>query len=191
MSARKAARGGNGPAGMLVVDKPAGMTSHDVVVAVRRRLDTRAGHTGTLDPQAFADAIAAAGDGELLAEAEPGETGEGKRRAVRVVAKAEGEPGAASKKLGAADVVASKEAVGAVLAPLPGVEESPDLYLRACAAEFAIVLQKADSAALPRLERMGADLRKMEAARPTDQRVKEFRILVERVLQLLKTGPPR
>lgn len=36
---------------MLVVDKPAGPTSHDVVDRVRRALGTRrAGHTGTLDP---------------------------------------------------------------------------------------------------------------------------------------------
>jgi tRNA pseudouridine55 synthase len=37
--------------GVLVVDKPAGPTSHDVVDHVRRRLGTRrVGHTGTLDP---------------------------------------------------------------------------------------------------------------------------------------------
>ncbi len=38
--------------GVLSVDKPEGMTSHDVVAAVRRRLPrgTRVGHTGTLDP---------------------------------------------------------------------------------------------------------------------------------------------
>lgn len=37
--------------GVLVVDKPAGPTSHDVVEAVRRGLGVRkAGHTGTLDP---------------------------------------------------------------------------------------------------------------------------------------------
>jgi tRNA pseudouridine55 synthase len=37
--------------GVLVVDKPAGPTSHDVVDRVRRVLGTRrAGHTGTLDP---------------------------------------------------------------------------------------------------------------------------------------------
>jgi len=38
--------------GILVVDKPEGMTSHDVVATVRRRLPrkTRVGHTGTLDP---------------------------------------------------------------------------------------------------------------------------------------------
>jgi tRNA pseudouridine55 synthase len=39
--------------GVLLVDKPAGPTSHDVVVRVRRALQTRdAGHTGTLDPAA-------------------------------------------------------------------------------------------------------------------------------------------
>jgi tRNA pseudouridine55 synthase len=39
--------------GVLNVDKPAGMTSHDVVDAVRRLLGVqRVGHTGTLDPQA-------------------------------------------------------------------------------------------------------------------------------------------
>lgn len=40
------------PDGILVVDKAAGMTSHDVVAAVRRRLarGTKVGHTGTLDP---------------------------------------------------------------------------------------------------------------------------------------------
>jgi tRNA pseudouridine55 synthase len=37
--------------GVIVVDKPAGPTSHDVVDRVRRALDIRkAGHTGTLDP---------------------------------------------------------------------------------------------------------------------------------------------
>lgn len=42
-----------GPPGFLVVDKPAGITSHDVVDEVRRRFGTRrVGHLGTLDPQA-------------------------------------------------------------------------------------------------------------------------------------------
>ncbi len=42
-----------GPSGFLVVDKPSGMTSHDVVDAARRWLGTRrVGHLGTLDPQA-------------------------------------------------------------------------------------------------------------------------------------------
>jgi tRNA pseudouridine55 synthase len=39
--------------GVLVVDKPAGPTSHDVVARVRRALgQPRVGHTGTLDPGA-------------------------------------------------------------------------------------------------------------------------------------------
>ena len=39
--------------GVLVIDKPAGPTSHDVVARVRRLLrERRVGHTGTLDPMA-------------------------------------------------------------------------------------------------------------------------------------------
>jgi tRNA pseudouridine55 synthase len=39
--------------GVLVIDKPAGPTSHDVVARVRKALGTRRiGHTGTLDPLA-------------------------------------------------------------------------------------------------------------------------------------------
>jgi tRNA pseudouridine55 synthase len=39
--------------GFLVIDKPEGMTSHDVVQVVRRRLGMRkVGHLGTLDPMA-------------------------------------------------------------------------------------------------------------------------------------------
>jgi tRNA pseudouridine55 synthase len=42
-----------GPSGFVVVDKPAGWTSHDVVDAARRWFGTqRVGHLGTLDPQA-------------------------------------------------------------------------------------------------------------------------------------------
>ncbi len=41
------------PAGVVVVDKPAGWTSHDVVARVRRLAGTRkVGHAGTLDPMA-------------------------------------------------------------------------------------------------------------------------------------------
>lgn len=42
-----------GPSGFIVVDKPSGQTSHDVVDAVRLWFGTRrVGHLGTLDPQA-------------------------------------------------------------------------------------------------------------------------------------------
>jgi len=41
------------PDGILLVDKPAGMTSHDVVWRVRKLFSTKkVGHTGTLDPLA-------------------------------------------------------------------------------------------------------------------------------------------
>ena len=41
------------PSGLVVVDKPSGMTSHDVVARVRRLAGTRrVGHAGTLDPMA-------------------------------------------------------------------------------------------------------------------------------------------
>lgn len=48
-------RGGghDGPDGLVVVDKPAGWTSHDVVAKSRGLLGTRkVGHAGTLDPDA-------------------------------------------------------------------------------------------------------------------------------------------
>ena len=42
---------GVSPDGILLIDKPAGMTSHDVVAAVRRALGgVKVGHAGTLDP---------------------------------------------------------------------------------------------------------------------------------------------
>lgn len=44
---------GPAAAGLVVVDKPAGMTSHDVVARCRRVFGTRrVGHAGTLDPMA-------------------------------------------------------------------------------------------------------------------------------------------
>jgi tRNA pseudouridine(55) synthase len=41
------------PSGVLLLDKPAGMTSHDCVGRIRRLYNTKkVGHTGTLDPMA-------------------------------------------------------------------------------------------------------------------------------------------
>ncbi len=46
-------RKGTGPDGLVVVDKPAGLTSHAVVARIRRLAGTRrVGHAGTLDPMA-------------------------------------------------------------------------------------------------------------------------------------------
>jgi tRNA pseudouridine55 synthase len=45
--------GPKGPDGVLLIDKPSGITSHDAVARVRRALSTRkVGHAGTLDPMA-------------------------------------------------------------------------------------------------------------------------------------------
>src|SRR6202051_1505796 len=41
------------PSGVIIVDKPGGMTSHDVVARIRRLAGPRkVGHAGTLDPMA-------------------------------------------------------------------------------------------------------------------------------------------
>ena len=55
--------------GFLIVDKPAGMTSHDVVNAVRRMAGTRrVGHAGTLDPMATGVLVLALGAATRLVQ---------------------------------------------------------------------------------------------------------------------------
>ena len=57
----------DGPSGLVVVDKPAGWTSHDVVARMRRLLGTRkVGHGGTLDPMATGVLIVACGKATRL-----------------------------------------------------------------------------------------------------------------------------
>lgn len=65
-SAEDAARAGT--CGLLAVDKPTGLTSHDVVDRVRRRFRLRAvGHLGTLDPGASGLLMLALGPATRLA----------------------------------------------------------------------------------------------------------------------------
>ena len=53
--------------GLVVVDKPAGLTSHDVVSRLRRILGTRKiGHAGTLDPMATGVLVCGVGRGTKL-----------------------------------------------------------------------------------------------------------------------------
>lgn len=55
--------------GILIIDKPAGITSHDVVARVRRILRTkRVGHTGTLDPFATGVMVVVVGKATRLAQ---------------------------------------------------------------------------------------------------------------------------
>jgi tRNA pseudouridine55 synthase len=55
--------------GVLIIDKPAGMTSHDIVARVRNILgERRVGHTGTLDPFATGVLVMLAGRATRLAQ---------------------------------------------------------------------------------------------------------------------------
>lgn len=58
-----------GPHGILLIDKPAGWTSHDVVAKARRLCSQRKiGHTGTLDPMATGLLVLCLGDATRLVE---------------------------------------------------------------------------------------------------------------------------
>jgi tRNA pseudouridine55 synthase len=59
----------NAVSGVLVVDKPIGLTSHDVVQIIRRGTGIRrAGHTGTLDPRASGVLVVLIGPAVRLSE---------------------------------------------------------------------------------------------------------------------------
>src|SRR6185295_9893984 len=55
--------------GVLIIDKPAGITSHDVVAKLRHILRVRrVGHTGTLDPFATGVLVVLVGRATRLAQ---------------------------------------------------------------------------------------------------------------------------
>src|SRR5262245_21724992 len=55
--------------GILIVDKPTGMTSHGMVHVVRKLFQTkRVGHTGTLDPDATGVLVICLGQATRIAE---------------------------------------------------------------------------------------------------------------------------
>ena len=59
----------NAVSGVLVIDKPIGLTSHDVVQIVRKGTNIRrAGHTGTLDPRASGVLVVLVGPAVRLSE---------------------------------------------------------------------------------------------------------------------------
>lgn len=65
----KAKRNDSGVSGILILDKPAGLTSHDCVSRVRRIYGTRrVGHTGTLDPFATGVLVMLLGHATRLAQ---------------------------------------------------------------------------------------------------------------------------
>lgn len=54
--------------GIIAVNKPAGLTSRDVVGIVQKTLNTKAGHTGTLDPMAKGVLVVCLGKATKVAE---------------------------------------------------------------------------------------------------------------------------
>lgn len=67
MSGKRAARPSGQVHGVLLVDKPGGMTSFDVVSAARRAYGTRrVGHAGTLDPMATGVLVVLLGEATKL-----------------------------------------------------------------------------------------------------------------------------
>jgi tRNA pseudouridine55 synthase len=84
------------PNGLVVIDKPVGMTSHDVVARIRRLVGTRkVGHAGTLDPMATGVLVVGVGRATRLlghlALAEKGYTATIRLGASTVTDDAEGE----------------------------------------------------------------------------------------------------
>jgi len=67
-NARDPSRNGLATGGLLLVDKPCGMTSHDVVAAVRKHVrPLKVGHTGTLDPIATGLLVLCVGEATKIA----------------------------------------------------------------------------------------------------------------------------
>lgn len=106
--------------GMLLVDKPAGITSHDVVGAVRRAARTRrVGHAGTLDPFATGLLVIAVG------------------HATRLLTYVDGEPKVYDATIRFGVATNTDDATGAITAtgplPAPRVLHDPDAHERRAA----------------------------------------------------------
>src|SRR5919198_1629770 len=124
--------------GLLIVDKPAGWTSHDVVARVRRVLgEKRVGHTGTLDPFATGVLVLLVGRATRLAQFLAGAEKEyeatirlGYSTTTGDLTGARREAADAGAGAGAADCAALDRArFEAALAPLRGeIEQVPPMY---------------------------------------------------------------
>ncbi|MCW0213381.1 MAG: tRNA pseudouridine(55) synthase TruB [Pseudonocardia sp.] len=114
------------PPGLVVVDKPGGLTSHDVVARLRRILRTRkVGHAGTLDPMATGVLVCGVERGTKLlghlALDTKAYTATIRLGAATTTDDAEGEPLSAADASGV-----TEKAVRAGMAPLTGaIEQVP------------------------------------------------------------------
>jgi tRNA pseudouridine55 synthase len=113
--------------GLLLVDKPAGMTSHDVVDVVRRAYGERSvGHLGTLDPFATGLLVLLLGRATRLANFIEGEP---KEYDAAVVFGSETDTddctGAVSRTASLPDVAAVRDAIGTLTGE---IEQVPPAY---------------------------------------------------------------
>jgi tRNA pseudouridine55 synthase len=113
--------------GLLLVDKPAGFTSHDVVALIRRATHTRrVGHTGTLDPFATGLLVVLVGHGTRLV---PYVDGEPKLYEATVRFGAETDTDDATGRVAREATPADDAAVAAALPHLTGViDQVPPAY---------------------------------------------------------------
>ncbi|HEV3468001.1 MAG TPA: tRNA pseudouridine(55) synthase TruB, partial [Pyrinomonadaceae bacterium] len=118
--------------GVVIIDKPEGWTSHDVVARARRVLkEKRVGHTGTLDPFATGVLVLLVGRATRLAQFLAGAEKEYEATIRLGYATDTGDlTGARREGLRAADCAAlTREQVAAALAPLRGeIEQVPPMY---------------------------------------------------------------
>ena len=122
--------------GIIIVDKPAGWTSHDVVARVRRILkEKRVGHTGTLDPFATGVLVLLVGRATRLAQFLAGAEKEYEATIRLGYATTTGDLTGARREAadaggGGADCAAlDRERFEAALAPLRGeIEQVPPMY---------------------------------------------------------------
>ncbi|HEX8147728.1 MAG TPA: tRNA pseudouridine(55) synthase TruB [Pyrinomonadaceae bacterium] len=118
--------------GILIIDKPEGWTSHDVVARVRRVLkEKRVGHTGTLDPFATGVLVLLVGRATRLAQFLAGAEKEYAATIRLGFATDTGDlTGERRAGVGSADCAALKpEEVEAALAPLRGdISQVPPMY---------------------------------------------------------------
>jgi tRNA pseudouridine55 synthase len=123
--------------GVLIIDKPAGFTSHDVVARVRRILrERRVGHTGTLDPFATGVMVVLVGRATRVAQFLSGAVKEyeaivrfGYATDTGDVTGAKVETSPAQNEDGARVLNLSEREIEAALASLRGeIEQVPPMY---------------------------------------------------------------
>jgi tRNA pseudouridine55 synthase len=155
--------------GVVIIDKPAGWTSHDVVARARRVLgEKRVGHTGTLDPFATGVLVLLVGRATRLAQFLSGAEKEYEATVRLGYATDTGDLTGARREGGGASDCAQLDGarVEAALAPLRGeIEQVPPMYSA----------KKVQGKKLYELARRGAEVER-KAVRV---RVSAFEILYE------------